>query len=374
MTETSVNPIVDACRTSRVIAACGTGGVGKTSIAAAMGLLAARSGRRAVVLTIDPARRLADAIGVADTIGNEPVCVDVGAPGEFWIAMLDVRATFDGLVSSTASSPERARKIIENSFYKSLSQSLSGTRDYMAAERLHELVADDRFDLVIVDTPPSRNALDFLESPERLARFLRHPIVRLLVAPGRGGLRVASLAAQPVLKIVSGIVGSAALGGAVDFLRAFEGMEQEFTRRALEVSSLLRGDDATFVVVTGPRRDALREAEHFVSELERLRIPLRAIVANRMPPRFIATDTATGSEPADISVDGDIARRVLADLVEDAVRADDALGGFVNGATAAHPGVGSVRVDEMAHDIHDMAAVSALADKLATGVARGVSQ
>lgn len=374
MNDASVNPVVEACRTSRVIAACGTGGVGKTSIAAAMGLLAARSGRRAVVLTIDPARRLADAIGVADTIGNEPVRVDADAPGEFWIAMLDVRATFDGLVASTASSPERAQRIIENSFYKSLSQSLSGTRDYMAAERLHELVADARFDLVIVDTPPSRNALDFLESPERLARFLRHPIVRLLVAPGRGGLRVASLAAQPVLRIVSGIVGSAALGGAVDFLRAFEGMEQEFTRRALEVSSLLRGDDAAFIVVTGPRRDALREAEHFVSELRRLRIPLRAIVANRMPPRFVAADTAADDDPAAMSVDGDIARRVLADLVEDAVRADDALGGFMHGATAAHPGVRSVRVDEMAHDIHDMAAVSALADRLGTGVARGANQ
>ncbi|MGA0863796.1 MAG: ArsA family ATPase, partial [Ilumatobacteraceae bacterium] len=190
MNRETMNPVVDACRTARVIATCGTGGVGKTSIAAAMGLLAARSGRRAVVLTIDPARRLANAIGVSDSIGNEPVPVDVDAPGEFWIAMLDVRATFDNLVTSTAASPERAQQIIDNPFYKSLSQSLSGTRDYMAAERLYELVDDDRFDLVIVDTPPSRNALDFLESPERLARFLRHPIVRLLIAPGRGGLRI----------------------------------------------------------------------------------------------------------------------------------------------------------------------------------------
>jgi anion-transporting ArsA/GET3 family ATPase len=339
-----------------------------------MGLLAARSGRRAVVLTIDPARRLADAIGVSDSIGNEPVRVAVDAPGEFWIAMLDVRATFDNLVASTATSPERAQKIIDNPFYKSLSQSLSGTRDYMAAERLYELVDDDRFDLVIVDTPPSRNALDFLESPERLARFLRHPIVRLLVAPGRGGLRIASLAAQPVLKIVSGIVGSAALGGAVDFLRAFEGMEQEFTRRALDVSSLLRGDDSTFVVVTGPRRDALREAEHFVSELGRLRIPLRAIVANRMPPRFTAADATSNGEKSDRSADIETAQRVLADLVDDAVRADDAVAGFMTGATAAHPGVESVRIDEMARDIHDMAAVSALADRLEAGVAGGGSQ
>lgn len=291
--------------------------------------------------------------------------------------MLDVHETFDNLVRETSPSPQRATEVLDNSFYHSLSRSLSGTRDYMAAERLHELVADGRFDLVIVDTPPSRNALDFLESPERLARFLRHPIVRLLVAPGRGGLRVASLAAQPVLKIVSGIVGSAALGGAVDFLRAFEGMEQEFTRRALEVSSLLRGDDATFVVVTGPRRDALREAGHFVGELERLSIPLRAIVANRMPPRFAtdATDAgAPGDTPTDGSKDLQTARQVLADLVADAVRADDAVAGFMTRAVAAHPGAVSVRVDEMAHDIHDMAAVAALADRLGTGVAREANQ
>ncbi len=364
-----------ACETARVVVACGTGGVGKTSVAAATGLVAARAGRRVVVLTIDPARRLADAMGVATTIGNDPVRVDVDAPGELWIAMLDVRATFDGLVRSTSTTPERAQGILDNPFYKSLSSSLSGTRDYMAAERLYELSTDERFDLVVVDTPPSRNALDFLESPERLARFLRHPIVRLLVAPGRGGLRVANLAAQPILKLVSGVVGSAALGGAIDFLRAFEGMEQEFTRRALEVASLLRGDDAAFVVVTAPQRDALREAAHFVDELARLRVPLRAVVANRMPPDFGGSGSA-GEAALASSTSGDeaIAHRLLADLSVDAEIATAAVTAFLDRAHSSHPGVGVVRTDEMAHDIHDMTSVGALAQRLATGSWNPTSQ
>lgn len=368
-------PLKVACETARVVVACGTGGVGKTSVAAAAGLVAARAGRRVVVLTIDPARRLADAMGITSVIGNEPVRVDVEARGELWIAMLDVRATFDGLVRTTSASPERAQRILDNPFYKSLSSSLSGTRDYMAAERLHELSVDGRFDLVIVDTPPSRNALDFLESPERLARFLRHPIVRLLVAPGRGGLRVANLAAQPVLKLVSGVVGSAALGGAVDFLRAFEGMEQEFTRRALEVSSLLRSDDSVFVVVTAPHRDALREATHFVDELARLRVPLRAVVANRMPPDFGGSGSARESELAASSVgDEATAHRVLADLSVDAEIAVAAVTAFLDRTRSSHPDVEAVRVEEMALDIHDMAAVAMLSERLASGSWNATSQ
>lgn len=365
----------DICATARVVVACGTGGVGKTSVAAATALMAARAGRRAVVLTIDPARRLADAIGVGDTIGNDPVRVDVDTPGELWIAMLDVRETFDALVRSTAATPSDARRILDNPFYRSLSQSLSGTRDYMAAERLKELVDDTRFDLVVVDTPPSRNALDFLESPERLARFLRHPIVRLLIAPGRGGLRVASIAAQPVLKIVSGIVGSGALSGAIEFLRAFEGMESEFTRRAVAVATLLRSDDASFVVVTAPQPDALREAQHFVDELARLRIELRSIVANRMPPDFGGDGSATEHARATATTgDEAIARRVLADLSTDAEMALAATAGFVERARSAHPGLSVVRVDEMAEDIHDMGAMSLLADHLAAGSWRIDSQ
>lgn len=355
----------EVCRTARIVVACGTGGVGKTSVAAAMGLVAARHGRRAVVLTIDPARRLTDAIGVSDTIGNEPVRVPLDVPGEMWISMLDVRETFDGLVRDTAATPQRAAEVLGNSFYKSLSQSLSGTRDYMAAERLHELSGDDRFDVVVVDTPPSRNALDFLESPERLARFLKHPIVRLLVAPGRGGLRIAGAAMQPVLRIISGIVGSDALSGAVAFLRAFDGMESEFSRRALAVASALRSDDTAFVVVTGPSPDALGEASHFVDELHRLGIDLRVVVANRMPPVFGTIGSGEARRiAADSTGDAAVAHRLLADLASDAEGARERVDGFVARSRRAHPGISTATAEEMAVDIHDLDAVARLADLL----------
>ena len=364
-----MSPRVDAmCRESAVIVTCGTGGVGKTSVAAALGLRAAQLGRRAVVITIDPARRLADAIGLSGRLGNDPVLVDTGSSvtGELWVTMLDVNETFDNLVRDASPTPERAREVMDNSFYRSLSRSLSGTRDYMAAERLHELHNDDRFDLVVIDTPPSRNALDFLESPERLANFLKHPLVRLLAAPGRGGMRLANAALTPVLKVISGVVGSDALSGVAAFLRSIDGMEQEFSRRALEVARTIRGDDTSFAVVASPAPDALLEAGHFVDELHRLGIDLRLVVANRMPPRF---GTATSAEERVLAATGTgdeaIAHSVMADLCEDAELASAAMDGFTDHVRERFPDVAVATAAEFASDIHDMRSVLLLAGQLA---------
>ena len=367
------SPLVNSVRSARVIVTCGTGGVGKTSIAAALGVLAAEHGRRAVVITLDPARRLTDAIGVSTTLGNEPRKIDLDnrtRDGEMWVTMLDVRETFDGLVRDTATSPRQAEEVMNNSFYRSLSNSLSGTRDYMAAERLYELSHDPRFDLVIVDTPPSQNALDFLESPERLARFLKHPLVRLLIAPGRGGLRLAGAAMQPVLRVISGVVGNDAFSGAVAFLRAFEGMEQEFSRRALEVAGLLRGSDTHFAVVTAPSPDALTQAQHFVNELARMRISLHVAIANRMPPRFGASTSEEERTLAN-SATGDeaIARQVVAELLADAEAAQHRVSGFLAQSREVHPRMASINVFERSDDIHDMASIHDLANELAAPVA-----
>lgn len=353
------------CSGSTVIVTCGTGGVGKTSVAAALGYEAARQGRRSVVLTIDPAKRLADAIGLGEHLGNDPLRVDIDTPGEMWVSMLDVRATFDQLVRDTSPTTERSEEVLNNSFYRSMSRSLSGTRDYMAAERLFTLSKDPRFDVVIVDTPPSRNALDFLESPERLARFLNHPIVRLLIAPGRGGFRLASAAMAPVLRVISTVVGSDALAGAVAFLRAFDGMQDEFARRALSVASELRGEGTAFVVVTAPSPDALVEAGHFVDELDRLSIPLKLVVTNRMPPTFGARSSESERELAEMA-SGDIAtmHRVLADMCVDAERASIRIEEFRRQTLDRFAGVPFAPVNEMATDIHDMASVIALADEL----------
>lgn len=353
------------CASARVIVTCGTGGVGKTSIAAALGAEAAALGRRVVVVTIDPARRLADAIGLGGALGNDPVRVALDAEGEMWVCMLDVRATFDQLVRDTSPTPERAREVLENSFYRSMSRSLSGTRDYMAAERLYALHNDPRFDLVIVDTPPSRNALDFIESPERLARFLRHPIVRLLIAPGRSGLRIASAAMTPVLRTISAIVGSDALSGAVAFLRAFDGAQDEFVRRALSVASTLRSEDTHFVVVAAPAPDALSEADHFVAELARLSIPLRLVVANRMPPRFGPSSSAEQRALADSTTgDAALSHGLLADLLLDAERAETRVGSFIERSRVRFPGVPVVQATEMPTDIHEMASVAVLGRQL----------
>lgn len=364
---TDVQAVRAMCSDSRVIVTCGTGGVGKTSVAAALGYEAARQGRRVVVLTIDPARRLADAIGLGGLLDNEPRRVTVDATGEMWVSMLDVRATFDQLVRDTSPTQERAEEVLDNSFYRSMSRSLSGTRDYMAAERLFTLAEDPRFDLVIVDTPPSRNALDFLESPERLARFLRHPIVRLLVAPGRGGFRLASAAMSPVLRVISNVVGSDALSGAVAFLRAFDGMQEEFARRALSVARTLRSDGTYFVVVAAPSPDALTEAGHFVDELDRLSIPLRLAIANRMPPTFGADSSESERQLAErTSGDEATMHHVLADMCVDAERATSRIADFRRRTSALFPGVPFATANEMATDIHDMSSVIALADELVT--------
>lgn len=333
--------------TSKVIVTCGTGGVGKTSCAAALGLIAARRGRRTVVLTIDPAKRLADAIGLDGAVANEPVRVPTDAPGEMWVAMLDVQATFDSLVMSTSKNDEQAQRVLTNPFYRGLSQSLSGTRDYMAAERLHSLAHDDRFDLVIVDTPPTRSALDFLESPEKLARFLQHPIVKVLVAQGRGGLRIASAAIQPVVKAIGRVIGNDALSGAISFLQAFSGMENEFSRRALSVARLLRSDDTSFVVVASPGADAIVEADWFVSELHRLSIGLRGVIENRVPPVF-----------------GDPVAGFFPDLVAESRAAEAVLSDFRGRTAAAFPGISLARATESAGDIHDIVGISRLADQL----------
>lgn len=164
----STQPVIDMCISARVIVTCGTGGVGKTSVAAALGYEIAQQGKRAIVITIDPARRLADAIGLGEGTGNEIQRVPLDTTGELWVTMLDVQETFDSLVRDTSPTPERAKEVMDNSFYRSLSRSLSGTRDYMAAERLYDLCEDPRFDVIIVDTPPRVMLLTFSSRPNVL--------------------------------------------------------------------------------------------------------------------------------------------------------------------------------------------------------------
>ena len=307
---TGITPIGadgDVIGASSVIVCCGSGGVGKTTTAAVLGLEAARRGRRAVVVTIDPARRLADALGLADGLASVPQRIDLDTDeawtpgGELWAMMLDTAATFDGLVRRHADSEEQIERILTNPFYRNIAGALSGTQEYMAAETLHELHGDDRFDLVIVDTPPSRNALDFLEAPGVLARFLDHRLFRLLMLPTRGGLRVIGTATQPILKAIGKVVGSDVLADSVAFFQAFAGMETGFRERADDVVRLIRAPETSFVVVAAPRHDTIDEAVWFANQLVDQGVGVTSAIVNRAHPEFgarSATDAITAAAEA----------------------------------------------------------------------------
>jgi anion-transporting ArsA/GET3 family ATPase len=311
--------VIDA---SSVIVCCGSGGVGKTTTAAVLGLEAARRGRRAVVVTIDPARRLADALGLADGLASVPQRIELDTDeawtpsGELWAMMLDTAATFDGLVRRHADSEEQIERILSNPFYRNIAGALSGTQEYMAAETLHELHGDGRFDLVIVDTPPSRNALDFLEAPGVLARFLDHRLFRLLMLPTRGGLRVIGTATQPILKAIGKVVGSDVLADSVAFFQAFAGMETGFRERADDVVRLIRAPETSFVVVAAPRHDTIDEAVWFANQLVDQGVGVTSAIVNRAHPEFgagSATDAIAAA--AEARRDGDETLGLLWDNV-----------------------------------------------------------
>jgi anion-transporting ArsA/GET3 family ATPase len=281
--------LADVVAQAEVIVCCGSGGVGKTTTAAALGLEAARLGRRAVVVTIDPAKRLADALGIPGRLSNDPVQLPLDdVPGELWALMLDTASTFDGLVTANAASAEQAERILSNPFYRNIAGSLSGTQEYMAAERLHALHRDPRFDVVVVDTPPTRNALDFLDAPNTLTRFIDHPLFKLMMLPTRRGLKVLSVATQPVMRMISKVVGGEVVTDAMAFFQAFSGMETGFRERADDVLRLLHSELACFILIASPRADTVDEAGYFAGRLLDAGLSVAAVVVNRSTPRFDA--------------------------------------------------------------------------------------
>jgi anion-transporting ArsA/GET3 family ATPase len=189
-------------------------------------------------------------------------------------------------VRANAPTPEQAERILANPFYRNIAGALSGTQEYMAAEKLHALHRDARFDTVIVDTPPTRNALDFLEAPGTLARFLDHPVFRLLMLPTRRGLKVLNVAAQPVLRTIGKVIGGEVLADAIAFFQAFDGMETGFRRRADDVMALLRSDVTTYVLVASPQEDTVEEARYFAARLHEAAVEVGALIVNRSTPSF----------------------------------------------------------------------------------------
>jgi anion-transporting ArsA/GET3 family ATPase len=337
-----------------ILVCCGPGGVGKTTVAAALAVEAARRGRRAVVVTIDPARRLADALGL-DTLTDTPNRVEGDWPGELWALMLDARSTFDSLVAKYAPDPAQAETILANRFYRNIAGALSGTQEYMAMEKLYELHGDDRFDLVVVDTPPTRNALDFVEAPRRLTRFLDNRLFRLLMLPARTGIRAVNIATQAFLRTVGKVVGSDVVTDAVTFFQTFEGMEDGFRQRAARVSELLVDPTTAFVLVSSPRRDAVRETEFFAEKLGDAGIAVQALVVNRMHPRF--------SPSPSVSVATAAAGTPLAPLLQNVAelsRMADGEEAHV-AALATRLAAPAVRVPELETDVHDLPGLARVA-------------
>jgi anion-transporting ArsA/GET3 family ATPase len=338
----------------QIIICAGPGGVGKTTVAAAIAVYGARLGRRACVVTIDPAKRLADALGL-EALTNEAhqVSGDWGPGGELWALMLDTKSTFDDVVVRNAGSDQQARAILENRLYRNISGALGGTQEYMAMEKLYELHRSGRFDLVVVDTPPTRHALDFLDAPGRLMRFLNNRIFRLLMMPTRASLRAISVATQVFLRTISKVVGGAMVADAVAFFSAFEGMEQGFRDRAAKVEELLVDAGTAFVVVAAPRRDAVEEALFFADRLMQSSGRVEALVLNRMFPSFgpvpAALDPGAGNG---VSAGAGVAALAtnLADLDRVASREEQHVAVLARRLPAAPV----VRVPFLADDVHDI--------------------
>ncbi len=361
-----------------VVVCCGSGGVGKTTVSATFALAAARAGRRACVVTVDPARRLADALGV-ESLPNQPTEVAGNWPGHLHALMLDSKGTFDDLVGRYARTPEQAESILANRLYQNLAGALSGTQEYMAMEKLYELVQSDEFDIVVVDTPPTRNALDLLDAPRRLTRFLENRLFRALLVPTRMSLRAVSVATQALLRTISKVAGAEIVQDAVGFFQAFEGMEDGFRTRASAVHELLVDPATAYVLVTSARADAVAEAGFFAEKLAERERRVAALVVNRLAPSFgdgegegHPVPPSTAASGADAGTAGssggslealealDALEANLAALNAVAAREASAFAGLA--AQVAPAPVG--RIPLFAQDVHEVAGLERAADQL----------
>jgi len=374
----SASPLQEIVANARIVVCCGSGGVGKTSTAAAVALRAAERGRRTCVLTIDPARRLAQALGL-DLLANTPRPVrgkgvpgaggDGAGPGSLDAMMLDMRRTFDEVIERYARDEEQLDRILANRFYQRLSSTLAGTHEYMAMEKLYELHESHRYDLLVVDTPPTRSALDFLDAPDHLNELLDARAFRLLIAPARrvgsGYLRGLNLATTAMTRMVRRLTGSELLAEVGEFFAAFEGMYDGFKERAQRVYELLKHPSTAFVVVATPEAGALREAGYFANRLAADRMPLGALVVNRVHQVHPIPEVPPAA--AERLAGGGADARLLADLLEQH-QALAALAAAeqerIATLLARVPSIGVVQVPLLADDVHDIAGLRRLGGQL----------
>lgn len=347
---------------TRIIVCCGSGGVGKTTTAAALGLRAAEMGRRVCVLTIDPARRLAQAMGLNELDNTPRPVIGVEGDGSLSAMMLDMKRTFDEVVESH-SDPDRAQAILDNPFYQALSSSFAGTQEYMAMEKLGQLRTeadrDGTWDLIVVDTPPSRSALDFLDAPDRLGTFLDGRFIKILTAPARGAGRGLGKILGAGLGLFSGvltkILGAQLLTDLAAFVGAVDTMFGGFRERAEATYALLKDPGTSFMVVAAPERDALREASYFVDRLKQDGMPLAGLVLNRVQevraPELSVEEATAAVQRLQAE---DPAAAALLRLHADQLRNAERQARLARRFTAAHPGVPVTEVYALAEDVHDL--------------------
>ena len=364
---------------TRIIVCTGAGGVGKTTTAAAIGLRAAEHGRHVCVLTIDPARRLAQAMGL-DHLDNTPRQV-IGVLGQesggsLHAMMLDMKRTFDEVVEAHAD-PERAQAILNNPFYQALSSSFAGTQEYMAMEKLGQLRAQaDRegsWDLIVVDTPPSRSALDFLDAPTRLGSFLDGRFIRILTAPargaGRGIGRLAAVGFGLFTSVLNKILGAQVLLDIGAFISAIDTTFGGFRERADATYALLKDPGTSFIVIAAPEPDALREAAYFVERLRTDAMPLAGLVLNRMQqvidPGLSAEQAAAAAERIDLREPAGGLTAALLRLHAERVRIAERQQRLAQRFSAAHPQVPAASVPALAEDVHDLSGLREVGELLA---------
>jgi anion-transporting ArsA/GET3 family ATPase len=359
---------------NRVCICVGSGGVGKTTTSAAIAVGMAARGMKVAVLTIDPAKRLAESLGL-EWLGNTPRQVDTTAlggladldgdgDGELWAMMLDSKATFDEVVDTYAPDQESRDRILHNRIYKQISGALAGSQEYMAMEKLYELDSEGGYDLLILDTPPSRNALDFLDAPQRVTQFIEGRAMRLFIRPTGFGARVAGRGFSVISSVLRRVTGGDLIADLSEFFSAMAGMLGGFRERAERVEALLSDEGTTFLVVTGPAGEPIEEAAYLRAKLEEGGLPFGGLIVNRVHPQAAGSGEPGGTAGALAALkkslgDNDLAERVVAAESDQAVLADRDRRN-IDALAMGAPGVPLIEVPELTDAIHDIDGLLAL--------------